>query len=139
MISQRCGREQLNLQGDPAKFHSVVVLQNLIRTAASRPGDLLRLPTRCSRAGGQHLCPLEQPAGEEAVVASHDPLVLINQVPNVKAERLDASRNLSNLSRIVDARFHRIERQIRERHADARENWPAAILAGVALGIPGFP
>lgn|GEM_PF-3016222 len=71
-------------------------------------------------------------------MASHDPFVVINHDPKVRAEILDASRNLSNQSRIVDARIHRIERQIRERKADARE--VASGHSGwCCFGVLGFP
>ena len=62
---QRCGRELLNLQSHFAKIHSVLILQNLIRRAASLRATFLRVSysvierrssaTHSSRAAGRSI------------------------------------------------------------------------------------
>lgn len=59
--------------------------------------------------------PAEQLARKYAAVTGDDLVTGIDQDRDVKAERFDASRNLTNLSRAVDARILQIEFELRDR------------------------
>ena len=72
---------------------------------------------------GRHLAPAEMPAGEQATMTRHNVQFGVDEHRHVKAEALDAARDLLDLRTAMQTRVVGIELEMLDGLVGDREPW----------------